>query len=97
MGLSWASHSHGTLIYFSELILWSTFCVHSATRHNIHMYPHLNSGAKLLLELYRVAVIKRVALVTIWVKLTINNAIHMYQFTFEPLHLCFWRWLWFRI
>ena len=21
----------------------------------------------------------------------------MYQFTFEPLHLCFRRWLWFRI
>ena len=24
-------------IYTSELILCSTFCVHSATRHNIHM------------------------------------------------------------
>ena len=27
----------------------------------------------------------------------INNTIHMYQFTFEPLHLCFRMWLWFRI
>ena len=34
MGLSWVSHS--TLIYTSELILCSTICVHSATRHNIH-------------------------------------------------------------
>ena len=33
VGLSWASHS--TLIYTSELILCSTICVHSATRHNI--------------------------------------------------------------
>ena len=33
MGLSWVSHS--TLIYTSELILCSTICVHSATRHNI--------------------------------------------------------------
>ena len=29
-----------TLIYTSELILCSTICVPSATRHNIHMYPH---------------------------------------------------------
>ena len=29
-----------TLIYTSELILCSTICVHSATRHNIHMYPY---------------------------------------------------------
>ena len=28
----------GTLIYTSDLILCSTICVHSATRHNIHMY-----------------------------------------------------------
>ena len=35
----WASNS--TLIYTSELNLnCSTFCVHSATRHNIHMYPY---------------------------------------------------------
>ena len=32
--------SHSTLIYTSELILCSTICVHSATRHNIHMYPY---------------------------------------------------------
>ena len=37
-GLSWVSHS--TLIYTAELILCSTICVHSATRHNIHMYPY---------------------------------------------------------
>ena len=37
MGLSWASHS--TLIYTSELILCSTICVYSATRHNIHLNP----------------------------------------------------------
>ena len=30
----------GTLIYTSELILCSTISVHSATRHNIHMYPY---------------------------------------------------------
>ena len=35
--------SHSTLIYTSELILCSTICVHSATRHNIHMYPYLIS------------------------------------------------------
>ena len=29
-----------TLIYTPELILCSTICVHSATRHNIHMYPY---------------------------------------------------------
>ena len=29
-----------TLDYTSELILCSTICVHSATRHNIHMYPY---------------------------------------------------------
>ena len=33
MGLS------STIIYTSELILCSTICVPSATRHNIHMYP----------------------------------------------------------
>ena len=27
----------------------------------------------------------------------INNGIHMYRFTFEPLHFCFRKWLWFRI
>ena len=36
MGYSWVSHS--TLIYTSGLTLCSTICVHSATRHNIHMY-----------------------------------------------------------
>ena len=29
-----------TIIYTSELILCSTICVPSATRHNIHMYPY---------------------------------------------------------
>ena len=32
--------SISTLIYTSELILCSTFCVHGATRHNMHMYPY---------------------------------------------------------
>ena len=27
----------------------------------------------------------------------INSGVHMYQFTFEPLHFCFRMWLWFRI
>ena len=27
----------------------------------------------------------------------INSGIHMYQFTFKPLHFCFRMWLWFRI
>ena len=34
MGLS------SSVIYTSELILCSTICVPSATRHNIHMYPY---------------------------------------------------------
>ena len=34
MGLS------SNIIYTSELILCSTICVRSATRHNIHMYPY---------------------------------------------------------
>ena len=34
------SVSHSTLIYTSESILCSTICVHSATRHNIHMHPY---------------------------------------------------------
>ena len=29
-----------TTIYTSELILCFIICVHSATRHNIHMYPY---------------------------------------------------------
>ena len=61
MGLSWALHS--TLIYTSELIVCSTICVHSATRHNIHLYPyflfpaihHLNCP-RLSLSLGRVTV-----------------------------------------
>ena len=32
--------SISTLIYTSELILYFTICVLSATRHNIHMYPY---------------------------------------------------------
>ena len=32
--------SSSTIIYTSELILCSTICVLSATRHNIHMYPY---------------------------------------------------------
>ena len=47
MGLS------STIIYTSELILCSTICVPSATRHNIHMYPsfhfHYQSTDKSLL------------------------------------------------
>ena len=38
MGFSWGLSS--TIIYTSELILCSTICVPSATRHNIHMYPY---------------------------------------------------------
>ena len=45
-------------IYNSELILCVTICVHSATRHNIHMYlyflfaaiHHLNRGPRLALS-----------------------------------------------
>ena len=37
--------SSSTLIYTSELILCSTICVPSATRHNIHMYPCLGQLA----------------------------------------------------
>ena len=29
-----------SLIYTSDFILFSTICAHSATRHNIHMYPY---------------------------------------------------------
>ena len=32
---------HSTLTYTSELILCFTICVHSATRHNIYVYPYL--------------------------------------------------------
>ena len=32
--------SHSALIYSSELILCTTICVHSDTRHNSHMYPY---------------------------------------------------------
>ena len=32
---------HMKCIYTSELILCSTICVRSATRHNIHMYPYV--------------------------------------------------------
>ena len=39
MGLS------STLIYTSELILCSTICVPSTTRHNIHMYESEASWA----------------------------------------------------
>ena len=56
----------------------------------------LNLGVRLLLELYCVVVIKQVTFFTIYLG-KINSAIHMYQFTFEPLHLCFRMWLWVRI
>ena len=37
----WVIHGfNSTIIYTSELILCSTICVPSATRHNIHMYPY---------------------------------------------------------
>ena len=36
VGLSWVLH----FIYTSELILCSTIFVHSATRHNMHMYAY---------------------------------------------------------
>ena len=39
MGLS------STIIYTSELILCSTICAPSATRHNIHMYPYFRFAA----------------------------------------------------
>ena len=32
--------SNSTLIYTSELILCSTICVYSATRHNFHTYRY---------------------------------------------------------
>ena len=35
--------NRGTKIYTSEVILCFTICVHSATRHNIHMYPSLDT------------------------------------------------------
>ena len=39
--VQWVIHGlSSTLIYTSELILCSTICVPSATRHNIHMYPY---------------------------------------------------------
>ena len=41
LGLSFMALS-STLIYTSELILCSTICVPSATRHNIHMYPYFS-------------------------------------------------------
>ena len=39
--VAFSSFSASTLIYTSELILCSTICVHSATRHKIiYMYPY---------------------------------------------------------
>ena len=83
VGISWASHN--SLIYTSELILCSTIRVHSATRQNIHMYPHLNSGVRLLLELYGVVVIKHVAFFSIWVKFWMPFNVPIYLWTFTPL------------
>ena len=38
----WDIHGFiSTLVYTSELILCFIICVHSAKRHNIHMYPNL--------------------------------------------------------
>ena len=56
---------------------------------------HLNSGVRLLLELYCAVVIKQIAYFTILAMVTVVFTV--YQFTFEPLHLCFRMWLWFRI
>jgi len=53
---------------------------------------YLNSGVRLLLELHFVIVIKHVVFFTICAKLTVA-----FTFTFEPLHFCFWMWLWFQI
>ena len=44
MGLS------STIIYTSELILCSTICVPSATRHNIHMYPYFGNNTLIAFE-----------------------------------------------
>ena len=38
LGLTMGLNS--TIIYTSELILCSTICIPSATRHNIHIYPY---------------------------------------------------------
>ena len=54
-----------------------------------------NSGVRLLLELYCAVVIKQIAYFTILAMVTVVFTV--YQFTFEPLHLCFRMWLWFRI
>ena len=40
LGLTPSGSFMGFTIYTSELILCSTICVHSVTRHNIHMYPY---------------------------------------------------------
>ena len=56
---------------------------------------HLNSGERQLLELY--CVCSHQACCLLYYLGKINSGIHMYQFTFEPLHFCFWMWLWFRI
>ena len=47
MGLS------STIIYTSEIILCSTICVPSATRHNIHMYPSFKVFYKTLAYVYQ--------------------------------------------
>ena len=40
--LQWVFHGFHIALKFTlqELILCSTICVHSAMRHNIHMYPY---------------------------------------------------------
>ena len=53
---------------------------------------HLNSGVRLLLEIVLCCHQARCLLYYLG---EINSGIHMYQFTFEPLHFCFR--MWFRI
>jgi len=54
----------------------------------------LNSGVRLLLELYCYS---HQACCLFYYFCEINNGIHIYQFTFKLLHFCFRMWLWFRI
>ena len=57
---------------------------------------HLNSGVRLLLEFYCMWYSHQACCLRYYL-CEVNNGIHIYQFTFDLLHFCFWMWLWFRI
>ena len=78
------------IIYTSELILCSTICVPSATRHNIHMYPLLRltpSGLFMGLSSTIIYTSELILCSTICVPSATRHNIHMYPyFLFAAVH-----------